>query len=189
MQFLSVILGTLLFGVAGVGLGALLDAPISEVIAWSWRDAAIGVAATAPLGLFLNWFMRTDRTAIAKFRREQIEFFAGLGFELTWPRIILLALASGISEELFFRGFLQVYIDGFTPVAVSIFVTNVLFGLLHWRTAIYALIAGSVGIYLGVLFWLTGNLVAPMVAHGVYNFFAFILTRQSLRALQADRGR
>jgi hypothetical protein len=74
---------------------------------------------------------------------------------------IVLAVASGVAEETFFRGALQPAL-GWLPASL-------IFGLVHFaprRDLLpwtgFALCAGLV---LGGLFEITGNLVAPIVAH------------------------
>ncbi len=84
---------------------------------------------------------------------------------LSGPHALLLALASGMGEELFFRGALQPRVGW---VAASL-----LFGAVHFvprRDMLpwtgFAVVMGGV---LGGLFEWTGNLVAPIVAHTVIN--------------------
>jgi membrane protease YdiL (CAAX protease family) len=84
---------------------------------------------------------------------------------ISTPDCILLACASGLAEEMFFRGALQPRV-GF--VAASL-----LFGIVHfiprreflpWTG--FALIVGFV---FGALYSATGNLLAPVAAHAVIN--------------------
>ena len=164
-----------------------MKTPLLDALSLNIASISIGIAATAPLAAFLLWFMRSSNEAIAAFRESQIEFFANIGFTFTWPRIFVMAIAAGVCEELFFRGVLQAALDRHAPAAVAIIATNVLFGGLHWRTALYAIIAGSVGAYLGVLFWATGGLTAPIVAHALYDLFALYLTRRSVAAYHRDK--
>ena len=48
------------------------------------------------------------------------------------------------------------------------------FGLLHFITPLYALLAGLMGLYLGWLYEATGNLIVPMIVHGLYDFAALV---------------
>ncbi len=180
--FAILIGGTLLMGAAAYGLSLIMNTPLGAVLTLDWGDMMLGLAATAPLALFLLWFMRSESAYIAAFRDSQIDFFAKIGFDFTWPRIVMMALAAGVCEELLFRGVFQTYADRFTPTLAAIIGTNIIFGLLHWRTALYAVIAGTVGVYLGVLFWVTGNLAAPIVTHAVYDFIALWFTRDAIKA-------
>lgn len=82
---------------------------------------------------------------------------------------LLLAVMSGISEEVLFRGVLQTQ---WGLVAASI-----LFGLAHiWRkdALVYGVYAAVIGVLLGGVYMLTHNLWAPILAHVVNNFVAIL---------------
>lgn len=89
---------------------------------------------------------------------------AALG-ELSLARCVLLALASGVGEEAFFRGALQPRVGW---VAASL-----IFGLAHFvpRRELLPWTGFSIaaGFLLGALFEATGNLTAPIVAHALIN--------------------
>jgi membrane protease YdiL (CAAX protease family) len=72
-----------------------------------------------------------------------------------------------------FRGVIQDAIQrATTSAAAAILLAGLLFGLVHAVTLSYAIFATLVGIYLGWLFIADGDLTAPIVAHGVYDFIA-----------------
>jgi uncharacterized protein len=96
-------------------------------------------------------------------RNLHVEFRVLLG-PLTALQIAVFALASGVAEELLFRGALQ--------PDLGLVLTSVLFGLVHflprmWPWTLWALVMGFV---FGVLHALTGELLAPVVAHVVINY-------------------
>ena len=157
----------------------LKTSPIAH-LSWRFRDAGLGVAATAPMGLLLYWFANTRYPPLARFRNAQVEFFAGIGFEFTPVRIAVMAIGAGISEEMIFRGVLQLWAARHMPLAAAIILPNIIFGALHARTLLYAIIAGMIGVYLGVLFATTSNLLAPIVAHAVYDAIALEYTRRAI---------
>jgi hypothetical protein len=74
---------------------------------------------------------------------------------------IVLAVASGVAEEAFFRGVLQ--------PALGWLLASLIFGLVHLAPKRELLpwtgFALAAGLVLGALFESTGNLVAPIVAH------------------------
>jgi membrane protease YdiL (CAAX protease family) len=49
---------------------------------------------------------------------------------------------------------------------------SVIFGVFHLVTKTYALIATLIGAYLGILWMVVGNLLAPIATHAVYDFVA-----------------
>ena len=179
-SFLPVMAGTIMLGFGAVGLSLLLNTPIGPQFSLEPNDFLLGVIATLPLVVFLWWFTRTRIASLVEFRRSQIDFFASLGFMFTPPRIVLMAIAAGITEELLFRGVFQTWLDSFSPLLIAIIASNVVFGLLHMRTALYALIAGCVGAYLGVVFAVSGNLLTPITTHIVYDAVALEYTRRAI---------
>jgi membrane protease YdiL (CAAX protease family) len=78
---------------------------------------------------------------------------------------ILLALASGIAEEMFFRGALQ--------PAVGLFWASLVFGACHFmprrELALWSVFAVAIGLTFGALFEWTGQLAAPIAAHVIVN--------------------
>lgn len=143
-----------------------------------WRDAAIGLGfGLAVVGLSDRITRRTRwGDALAR------ALASSLG-RLSVPDALLLAFASGLAEELFFRGALQ--------PRVGWLLASLLFGCVHFvpRRELYPWTAFAivVGLGLGALFELTGNLVAPVVAHVVVNGINLpLLTR---RYGTPERGR
>jgi membrane protease YdiL (CAAX protease family) len=51
---------------------------------------------------------------------------------------------------------------------------SVLFGIMHWISRAYAVFATILGFYLGWLWIASGNLLVPIVAHGLYDFVALV---------------
>ncbi len=184
--FLMVILGTIGLGVAAYAFSLILSVNLSQFLQPTIKDIAVGVIATLPLVAFLWWFSNTTLEHFASFRKSQIKFFSEIGFEFTPSRIALMAVCAGVSEELLFRGLLQTWIAGFAPVAAAIVLSNVVFGLLHMRTILYAVIAGLVGVYLGILFAVTDNLLAPIAAHILYDAVALEYTRRAVVHYQSE---
>jgi uncharacterized protein len=97
-----------------------------------------------------------------------------------------ISLAAGFGEEMLFRGLLQNGLAGMLPgswgVAIALAIASLVFGLCHWITTTYAVLAALMGMYLGALLLITENLLAPIATHAVYDFVALVyLTRSSRR--------
>jgi hypothetical protein len=165
---------------AAIALAHLLKVDFSRHLEATPEAAFIGVGATLPPALTLFWFMLSTWRPVAAFRESQIAFLANLGFRLTPLRIALLSAIAGIGEELLFRGVLQAAADRHMPSLAAILLPNVLFAALHARALVYALAAGAIGVYLGVLFWTSGSLIAAMIAHALYDCIAFEWARRIL---------
>lgn len=176
-----IILAGLAVTIAGAFLlGYFLKSPPLARFSFDAADIGAGILATAPLIALLFWFMQTKHKALAAFRESQIDFFAEIGFRFTPMRIAIMAIGAGVSEEMLFRGVLQEWAERFLPLAAALVLTNILFGVLHARTALYAIIAGFVGVYLGVVFAAADNLIAPIVAHALYDAVALDLARRAI---------
>ena len=120
---------------AGLGVG-LVAVAISELLT-RWSD--LGEALADVLG----------------------EGLAGIGT----ADAVLLALASGIAEEMLFRGALQ--------PAVGIFWASLIFGACHFlprkELALWSVYAVLMGFAFGWLYEWTGQLLAPIAAHTLVN--------------------
>jgi membrane protease YdiL (CAAX protease family) len=93
----------------------------------------------------------------------------------------LIAILSGLSEEIFFRGVLQ--------SQFGLLLSSIIFGCAHiWKkTAIsYGIYAAVIGLYFGMLYTLTGSLWTPVIAHIINNFVAILYYIQTT-ASQPER--
>ena len=63
---------------------------------------------------------------------------------------------------------------GALPVTLQLVAASFVFGCFHPLSATYAVLAALIGLYLGLLLIFTGNLLAPALAHGLYDFIALV---------------
>jgi len=85
---------------------------------------------------------------------------------LSPSEITVFALSSGIAEEMLFRGALQ--------PAVGLIASALIFGAVHMgpvrRFWAWTLWAAVMGLVFGLLYEITGELLAPVVAHALINY-------------------
>lgn len=170
-----------LFAAAFV-LGKVLGVwPTSQLI-WSWEGARLGLLATIPMLLLFAASWLTTNRSFRQIREFLRDFLGPILDECGLLDLIGLALLAGVCEEVLFRGLIWQFITTFNPT-LAVLVTNVLFGLAHSITPLYAWLAGLIGLYLTALMSLGAepNLLIPMVAHTVYDFVAFLLVRWDYR--------
>ena len=136
-------IGTI-FGEEGPGAGAILAA------------VAMGLGIVGLSRLGARVLPRVSRAADA---------LGDLLGPLSWGGAIVLALMSGVAEELLFRGALWPHL--------GLFGTTFLFGLVHfvpkralWGYPLFALVAG---LLLGLLRRGSGSVLPPMLAHTIVN--------------------
>lgn len=139
------------------------------------RDIVIGLAGAAVLAaanyLLLihagaNWLVRGVRAVYHEVLVPLFSRFNTVG-------IVVLGAMAGIGEEWLFRGVLQ-------PVTGWV-VASLVFGAAHVgaRSMVpFGVWAAVMGLALGGLAQATGGLIAPMVAHGVYDMLALAYLRR-----------
>ncbi len=156
------------------GLGRLLGIPLAEGIAFTGAALALGIAATAPLLIWLYWALHSHWSVLVRLRGVMEDTVAPLFAGCPMWGIAIISILAGVGEEALFRGVLQTYLAGHVGVGVvpALLVTSSLFGLVHPVTAAYAVMAGLIGLYLGVLAVWHDNLLVPMVVHALYDFVA-----------------
>jgi len=93
----------------------------------------------------------------------QMESIGSLLFTL-----ILVAVAPAISEELLFRGVIQQWFGSFMNVHVAILTASILFSAMHMQfLGFFPRL--FIGMYLGYIFYWTGNLWFPIIGHFINN--------------------
>ncbi len=81
----------------------------------------------------------------------------------------------GLIEELIFRGLLQTRLVTFLGPVAGILAASLLFGLMHagYGSLIEIFYATFVGVFIGQLYYRTGNLTLMVLIHGFMNIFVF----------------
>jgi membrane protease YdiL (CAAX protease family) len=87
-------------------------------------------------------------------------------------QLAVISLLAGVCEEVFFRSVIQGGLARHIGTISALALASVIFGVFHLVTKTYALIAALIGAYLGILWIVVGNLLAPVATHAVYDFVA-----------------
>ncbi|MGO1749485.1 MAG: lysostaphin resistance A-like protein [Marinobacter sp.] len=96
----------------------------------------------------------------------------------SWLVLFLLCVFAGVGEELLFRGAVQGWLAAHTNTTTAVLVASVLFGLVHYASFTYFVVATCLGLVLGLAYALTDSLLVAIVWHGVYDMIAlFCLLR------------
>ena len=157
-------------------VGWLLSVNPTAELHWTWESFGLGVAATIPLLLLLAACFLSTAGGIRQIRVFLRDLLGPILDQCRLIDIIFLAMLAGVCEEVLFRGFLYQWSRGWNPT-FAIMMTNVLFGLAHSITPLYAWLAGIIGLYLTALMHLgpSPNLLIPITTHTVYDFIAFLI--------------
>lgn len=138
--------------------------------AWDFRHLLAGILATIPPILLFTWTLRWPVGGLRKIKQFLEEEFCPMLAGARWSDIALIALSAGVGEEMLFRGVLQPSLVGWLGLVWGVALTSLLFGLLHPISVPYAVVASLLGLYLGLVFLLTGNLLTVIITHTLYNF-------------------
>ncbi len=96
----------------------------------------------------------------------------------SWFVLFLLSVFAGVGEELLFRGALQGWLTAHTNTTTAVLAASVLFGLVHYASFTYFVVAAGLGLVLGLAYAITDSILLVMVWHGVYDLVAlFCLLR------------
>lgn len=153
--------GALLWRMAVPGESILHPSPEAAQTAWGLLPAlGAGLAAGLVAIALSEALTRTTELgeALADLLGESL-------MGITAADAVLLALASGLGEEMLFRGALQ--------PSVGLFWASVIFGACHFmprrELALWSVYAVAMGFGFGLLYEWTGQLAAPIAAHTLVN--------------------
>ncbi|WP_062351822.1 CPBP family intramembrane glutamic endopeptidase [Bacillus kwashiorkori] len=108
-----------------------------------------------------------------EFSKPEDEMFKG---NLKYVGAFIISACAGIVEELVFRYYVLGRIEYVTDSTfLAIWVSSLFFGFIHildggWKSVIST---GLFGIFFGVVYVITGNLLIVIVIHALWNFISF----------------
>jgi len=169
-------------------LGWITDINPFANIYFSEHAVIYGVLGTLPLLLLFYAMEYMAIVSVQKIRLLLIETLGPSFHKCSWADLFVLAAIAGIAEEILFRGVIQPWMELSWGMNAGLIVSNILFGLVHAVTPLYAILAAGVGMFLGISLDYNGerNLLTPIVIHGLYDFFAFLAIMKSYRSIHSD---
>ncbi len=170
-------------GEAALGLAALAWTSMRglSLALGPWSVGATAGIATAMLLAVLNYALlrlAPDVWPVTSVRELYRAVLRPLFASVDLPAILVISLAAGVGEELFFRGAVQ--------QEFGLAVASIVFGAAHVggrRYGGFGVWAGLIGALLGWLCRASGGLMGPIVAHAVYDAMALSYVRWA-----PDRG-
>ncbi len=160
-----------------------------ENLHFSEIAVSYGIFGTIPLFLMYLALEHVNAEPVLKIRKLMLELLGPGLSPYHWTDLLILAAIAGISEEVVFRGVMQPWMESAWGITAALIGSNVVFGLVHALTPLYALLAALVGIYLGLSMDYGGerNLLTPVIIHGLYDFLAFMALMRTYRAGQITK--
>ena len=137
-----------------------------------FRDLVIGtLGALFPLALFA--ILLSEKTnnisSLGSIKRTIVKDIRPIFSETNFIDLCFISACAGLGEELLFRGVIQ--------AKLGIVAASIIFGLLHFITPAYCIIATIMGFYIGFLYQYYDSLLVPVQLHFVYDLGALILIR------------
>ena len=103
-------------------------------------------------------------------------YFSALPPWLAWSFVVMVALVAGITEEVGFRGYMQVPLEKRYGPTVGIAIVSIVFALFHlnqaWAPSVL-LHLFAMSVLWGLLAYASGSLIPGMVSHVVADIFNF----------------
>jgi uncharacterized protein len=163
-------------GLGGVawGVGWLINVPPLQTLHGGLWPIVLGVAGSLPLLMLFVLCLHMPGRPLAGLRTMADEVIRPLFLPYTWLELAFISGLAGLGEEMFFRGLLQRLLEECVGTWSGLALASAVFGLLHLLTPAYAVMAALMGAYLGWLWIATGDLLSPVIAHGLYDFLALL---------------
>ncbi len=173
-----IVLGMVFFeaalGILAAVLGWMFGHPPVAKLHWSWAHAGMGVVATVPVLVVIVGLAWVPWAPFVRILRFCDEVVAPLLAKATVSQLAVIAAVAGVAEEALFRGYAQMHLASGTNPWTALAIASVLFGLAHFVTLTYAVLATLMGAYLGWLLLWFDNLLVPIVVHALYDLLALL---------------
>jgi hypothetical protein len=187
-------LGCLAIAIGTISIDPRRHVPaITDWLAIGW-GCGHGFLGVVPLLVGLLLVERLPWRSLVELRNLVESKLVPLIAGWSWAEKGTLALCAGVGEELLFRGWLQAWLSPESPGIQSlqtwgaIVLAGVAFGACHAINRTYFLLGTLAGVYLGILYAWTGNLLVPIVAHGVYDIVAMAWVSRVDRSTNSAQG-
>ncbi len=138
------------------------------------RDILIGtIGASLPFALFvLTLTARAEKIPIlGSLRKTMITDVKSIFSNTCFLDIILISLIAGFAEEFLFRGVIQ--------AKFGIIIASILFGLVHFVTPAYVVVASFIGFYIGFFYLVFEGLLIPIQLHFIYDLAALLYLKHT----------
>jgi membrane protease YdiL (CAAX protease family) len=172
-------------GAAALGIGYYFDIPFAKSIHLyppDWFALGIGAISALIAALIAIFIQRLPFSFTKQLKEDSNRVVSNLLGQCTRPDLIGIAMLAGVGEELLFRGLFQQGLMFAVPedwlAAGPWIVTAIvalLFGMLHSISIPYVVVATIASVGLSVLFITTGDLLACILCHALYDLVLLLV--------------
>ena len=183
-------------GAAALGIGYYFDIPFAKSIHLTppdWFALGIGAIAAIVGALMALVAQRLPFAFTKRLKEDSVRVVSNLLGQCTRPDLVGIAMLAGVGEELLFRGLLQQGLllavpDNLVNAGPWIVtgIVAILFGMLHSISIPYIVVATFASVGLSALFITTGDLLACIVCHGLYDLVLLLVLVKPREITEGD---
>jgi membrane protease YdiL (CAAX protease family) len=174
--------------IVAAALAWLFSVPLREQIPQPGTSLLLavgrGILVTLPMLAVFYWLVHSSRATLRQLRHQVESLINDMFPAASLGQFGLVAVLAGVGEELLFRGVLQNLLGQWTTPLGGLVIASLLFGVAHALSKLYFLLAFLIGLCFGWLVLRYNDLVAPMVAHTLYDFVALVYISRNAKRLQ-----
>lgn len=141
---------------------------------WDLPGTVVGLLATAPMLVGFAACVRWPIGPLRRIKQFSDEIVRPLFAPCTIVELALISVAAGVGEEMLFRALVQAVLSEWWGVWAGLAAASLVFGLMHLITPTYFVLAALLGVYLGGVWLLGGNLLSVILTHAFYDFVALV---------------
>lgn len=168
-----------------MGLGITITWLSGDLVHWNLTPTTtlIGLAMSIPpliVNAYLWSYGKSHTDSI--YYRFSAEVITPLCMSMNLFTIFIVAIASGLCEEFFFRGVLNNLFVKYVPSIASCIATSFIFASVHFIGSFkryWAMLPlyFAMGCYLWIVYRASNSLGCVALTHGIYNFVVIIITK------------
>ncbi|MEN0035576.1 MAG: CPBP family intramembrane glutamic endopeptidase [Cellvibrio sp.] len=150
---------------------------IAAELPWRWWhsspvvDLSLGIFA-AVVTYALMYFVYLYGGRVAEQLTIDVKKMGRHFIGYSWGKLVIISILAGVGEELLFRVGLQAWFATHVNIYLAILIPALIFGLLHFISFVYFVVATLMGIVFGVAYHFSDSLVLVMLWHGAYDLIA-----------------
>lgn len=152
----------------------------------SWHSLVFGVlAAVGFILIYVVWQVVAPRSEMKSEETHSTESRIKGLLPTSWLPLIgvfmIISVQAGVLEEVFFRGIMQSQFEHYVTTPWAVIISAILFGIAHFYQGASGVVGTSVlGIWLGLSFAMTGNILVPVLGHILGDFSCMMLGARSV---------
>jgi len=160
---------------------------------FSFSPQSIGYGVIAAIGfvvIYVLWQAFISRFSKGTQSEESASGIIDMLPRRWLPLIIVfvaISLEAGLLEEIFFRGIMQSHAADLLMASWAAVASGILFGFAHFYQGVSGIVGTSIlGVWLGVAFAVTGNILVPILGHFLGDFTCMMLGAKTIMLQKND---